>query len=337
MPIHTVLGPIDPEQLGPTSMHEHLLIDATTWYSPSDPELASAAVELATRGQLQWDPLGVRDNLILDDPEVAVEELREAQRFGGSGIVDLTVVGLNPRPRDLVRIAEATGVHVMAGCGFYLHETHPDWVESASVDELAEFLLGELSTGIGDSEVRPAVIGELGTSAPITEREKKVLLAGGIAAAQTGAAVNVHLDREGAHALEAIDLIVGAGVPADRIVCSHLDERLDWEYHRAVAETGAILEYDTFGQEFYFGPTVKNPTDLERLEFVARVVEAGYRDQLVLGCDVWVKAATARFGGMGYAHLMKRIVPALTGPIGLTAEDVEAMLVTTPRRILNRP
>jgi phosphotriesterase-related protein len=337
MPIHTVLGPIAAEELGATSMHEHLLIDATTWYSPSERATAVDRVEFSSRGELQWNPLGVRDNLILDDPAGVTDELREVKRAGGSGIVDLTVIGLGRQPHLLPRIARDSDLHVMTGCGFYLHETHPDWLETVGVEDLAAFLVGELEDGIEGTGIRPALIGEIGTSSPITSREKKVLAAAGTAASQTGAAVNVHLDREGEHALEAITILTAAGVAPERVVCSHLDERLDWGYHRAVAETGAVLEYDTFGQEFYFEPMVKNPSDVERLEFVARMVGEGFGDQLVLGCDVWVKAATSRFGGMGYEHLMKRIVPAMTGPLGLSAEQVDAMLISTPRRILERP
>ncbi|MGV1046990.1 MAG: phosphotriesterase family protein [Solirubrobacterales bacterium] len=337
MAIQTVLGPIEPDQLGPTSMHEHLLIDATVWHRPAAEEPPEDRVSLRTRGYLQWNPLALADNLVIEDEEQVTEELRAVRAAGGSGIVDLTVIGLGRRVDRLPAISRAANLHVMVGCGFYLHDSHPTWVEAAGVDELASFLIGELNDGIEDSGIRPALIGEIGTSAPITDREKKVLRAAGRAGAETGAAVNVHLDREQAGALEAIAILVEEGMPADRIVCSHLDERLDWGYHQAVAETGAIVEYDTFGQEFYFGPTDKNPSDVERLEFVARMIEAGRRDQLVLGCDIWVKVATARYGGMGYEHLMKRIVPALSAELGLSAEEVDAIMVGTPRRLLERP
>ena len=34
MPIHTVLGPVQSTDLGPTSMHEHLLSDLRVWSKP---------------------------------------------------------------------------------------------------------------------------------------------------------------------------------------------------------------------------------------------------------------------------------------------------------------
>jgi phosphotriesterase-related protein len=98
-----------------------------------------------------------------------------------------------------------------------------------------------------------------------------------------------------------------------------------------------VLEYDTFGSEFYFGDLFKDPTDLERLRYVSFVVENGWGGQLVLGCDVWVKAALRAYGGMGYEHLMKRVVPAMRNDLGIDDTTIEQMLVETPRRILDRP
>jgi phosphotriesterase-related protein len=339
MPIHTVLGPIQPDQLGPTSMHEHLFIDAQVWFEPpvAEDPLEDERVTLASRGFLQWNPLSSHDNLVIDDEDVIRGELERVSRAGGSGIVDMTVVGLGRQVARLPALAEATGLHVMIGCGFYVHESHPGWVESASVDDLAEGLIAELRDGVDGTGIRPALIGEIGTSSPITDRERKVLLAAGRAGAETGAAVNVHLDRRGPHALEAIEALTGEGMPAGRIICSHLDERLDWGYHQAVVEAGAIVEYDTFGQEYYFGGVDKNPTDAERLAFAARLIEAGHAGQLVLGCDVWVKTATVAYGGMGQEHLLKRIVPELGRAHGVEQGVLETLVVANPRRLLDRP
>lgn len=127
------------------------------------------------------------------------------------------------------------------------------------------------------------------------------------------------------------------GMSADRVIFSHMDEHLDRDYHLAVAESGAVLEYDTFGSEFYFGGLFKDPTDEERMEYVRMLVGLGYEDQLVLSSDVWVKSAMRAYGGMGYDHVLKRIVPELMGSYGIEAGTIDAMLVRTPRRLLDRP
>jgi phosphotriesterase-related protein len=134
-----------------------------------------------------------------------------------------------------------------------------------------------------------------------------------------------------------LELLVAEGMSADRVIFSHMDEHLDRDYHLAVAESGAVLEYDTFGSEFYFGGLFKDPTDEERMEYVRMLVGLGYEDQLVLSSDVWVKSAMRAYGGMGYDHVLKRIVPELMGSYGIEAGTIDAMLVRTPRRLLDRP
>lgn len=337
MAIQTVHGPIDAAELGPTSMHEHLLVDARVWHMegreepPADPKMT-----MENLGFVHWNVMSLEDNLIIDDPELAIRELGAFGSAGGYGIVDLTVIGLGRRVREIPRISAESGVKVMLGCGFYVNDSHPDWVEDSSVDELADLMVSELEEGIDGTDIRAALIGEIGTTDPFTERERKVLHAAGQAGARTGAAVNVHLDPRGTRGVEAVEVLVSEGMSADRVILSHMDERLDRGYHRAVAETGAVLEYDTFGSEHHFSDWFKDPSDLERVEYVGHLLEDGFGDQLVLGCDVWVKGSLRTYGGMGYDHILKRIVPVFRKRLGLDDNAINQMLIETPRRLLDR-
>jgi phosphotriesterase-related protein len=338
VPIHTVLGPIEAAELGRTSMHEHLLVDGRVWLSPPREEPPDdPRVTMANLGFIRWNFESSEDNLVIDDPDLVTKELSPVVDYGGSGVVDLTVIGLGRRVAELPEIARRARLHVMVGCGFYVHASHPDWVERASVDELSEFIVNELRDGINGTGIRPALIGEIGTSEQVTEREKKVVQAAGKAGALTGAAVNIHLDPLGMHALEILEHLVAEGIKSERVIFSHLDNRLDRGYHRAVAESGAILEYDCFGSEFYAGDLYKGPSDYERCEYVTFLLEEGFARQLVLGCDVWAKANLRTYGGMGYEHLLKRIVPLLKGTYGIGEEVLDEMLIHTPRRLLDRP
>lgn len=138
--IQTVLGPIEADQLGPTSMHEQLFVDGETWYRPPETGVmdADAGLTLASAGPLRWRYFGVRDNLRIDDPVVLADELALARAAGASGVVDLTVIGLGRRVSLLPELATRTGLHVMVGCGFYVRATHPDWLAAAGADELTQ-------------------------------------------------------------------------------------------------------------------------------------------------------------------------------------------------------
>ncbi len=338
MPIHTVLGEIAPEELGRTSMHEHVLDDARVWYEPprEDPPV-DASMTMENLGFVRWNLVSLEDNLILDDPDLAIRELAEVPKVGGSAIVDLTTVGLGRRVAELPRISRESGVHILCGTGFYVHGSHPVWVEDASVQKLTDFMVDELENGIEGTGIKPAIIGEIGTSEPITPREWNVVKAAGQAGAATGTAVNIHLDPRGTNALEVLRALMGEGMPADRVVLSHMDEHMDRGYHAEVAASGAVIEFDTFGSEFYFADLFKDPTDKERFEHVRYLLDLGAASRLVFGCDVWVKADLMAYGGMSYHHLLRRAVPAMKRSYGVTEADLDQILVQTPRRLLDRP
>ena len=82
----TVRGPVEAEELGVVSPHEHVLIDLTyRWAAPPDPDLRAIA-----EAPLTMDRLGVarrntgliRDNLVLDDEALAASGLREFKAAG---------------------------------------------------------------------------------------------------------------------------------------------------------------------------------------------------------------------------------------------------------------
>jgi phosphotriesterase-related protein len=338
MAIHTVLGPIEASELGPTTMHEHLLSDLRLWSRPSaEPPPEGDRVHPGVLGYLRWNALSMPDNLLLDDPDEAILELQALRTAGGRALVDLTLEGMGRRLEELPRIARASGVTICVGCGWYVEEAQPDWVRTADEDTLAEQMIAELEHGIGDTGIRPALIGEIGTNHPPTDSEWRVLRAAARAGVETGAAVNVHLSWRGADGVAVLEALVAEGMAPERVILSHMDERLDRGYHKAVAEAGAVLEYDTFGSDFLYGtPAARNPSDAERLEMTAWLLSEGWGDQLVIACDTWTKANLRRNGGFGYEHLFKRIVPALGGYCGADPATVEAILVGTPRRLLDR-
>jgi phosphotriesterase-related protein len=337
--IHTVLGPIPAETLGPTSMHEHVLSDLSLWSRPS-PEPRPPGVEMGPRlrSWLSWNALSDPANLRLDDPEVAVEELAEVALAGGSAIVDLTLPGMGGDLEALPAISRRSGVAICVGTGFYVEAAHPEHIRDLDVDALTEILVAQLDDGIGPSRIRPALIGEIGSSSPISDAEWRVIRAAGRAGARTGATVSMHLSFRERAGLRILETLVDEGMPPDRVILGHLDENFDREYHLDLARAGAMLGYDTFGSDFHYGSvTVRNPTDSERLEMVAMLIEEGVADRLVIGADVWTQANLRRNGGNGYDHLFRRIGPSITEIAADGGALEHQILVANPRRLLDRP
>ena len=338
MPVHTALGPIEPSELGPTSMHEHVFFDASELYTIGQTGVIDEPLTVAMLGDLHWNSVLNKQNLILGEPAEIIEDLKLLHSHGGRGIVEATTLGLSRRIAAVPEISEASGVHIAVGCGFYRGPSHPDWVASSSVPDIAQYLLDELDTGLDGTGIRPALIGELGTIDPVMDQEWNVLHAAAIASKETGAAILIHMDPTGSYQAPAIlDWLVSHGADPSRVILGHMDEILDLDLQRALIGEGAVIEYDLFGLELYYPGRGNYVTDYERMEAVAQLVTEGFGSQLVFACDVHMKMMYAANGGMGYQHLMKRIIPALQSRFGLSHEDTQEIMVHNPARLLDRP
>lgn len=349
--IMTVLGFVDPRECGPVLAHEHVFCDAACNFVYTEEASSRAylhqAVDIAVLGLLRRRPFSLMlDNVVLDDENVAIEEVRLFAHSGGNTLVDCTVTGLRPDPTALQRVSRATGVHIVQGTGLYVEPSHPDWVRDASIDSIADRFVRDVKEGIGATGVRAGIIGEIGTSGvrksrrdyrrdgDITPDEEKVLRAAGRAAAETGLSVSVHLDVRGKGALRVMDILDEEGVSADRMIMGHLDCVDDMQYHVEVARRGAFVEFDSFGREYYADEIgVAWGWDYRRLAFIRNLAEAGHEDQLLMSQDVCLKMDLRRYGGSGYDHILRTVIPWMRQE-GFDNELIEKLLIHNPRRAL---
>lgn len=290
----TVRGEVQASSLGVTLCHEHLVLDAS-------PEQRLTVEDVAS-------------------------DLQDLARHGGQAVVELTNEGMGRDVRGLRVLSEMTGLHVICATGLYKQSHYPSWVRDASVEALAERFAAEVEEGIEDSGVRAGVIGEIGTSEEwITPDEEKVLRAAARAALATGAPLSTHTSF-GRLALEQLDIIAEEGLPAHRVSVGHLDLVPDPDYHTAVAERGAFVEYDTFGKAAY-------QADKARSLCLVEMLRRGFADQILLSCDITRTSYLKRRGGWGYAHLLEAVVPEL-GSRGVGDAVVQKLLVDNPARFL---
>lgn len=338
MTVMTVTGAIDAGELGVTLMHEHLLNDCSSCFHPPAPEdaegteIAGSPVRMEFLGRLRNDPFLSQDNCRLDDVDTAVAEAGRFADAGGRTIVEQTCAGIGRDPRGLVRIAEATGLNVVMGCGFYLEPSHPSGVRGMSVEAVAEHIEREIRDGVDG--VRPGIVGEIGVSAAFTAEEEKVLRGAARAQARTGLPLSVHLPGWERHGHRVLDVTAEEGAAAGATVLCHLNPSLDdLGYQHSLAERGAWLEYDMVGLEFYFADQdAQSPSDEENARALAALVEAGYGDQLLISGDVFIKTMLVRYGGYGYDHLLTSF-PARLFRHGVSPVDVERLLVHNPAAV----
>ena len=338
----TVLGPVPPDALGITLPHEHLLVDARILFAePEDPALrdrAYAPVSLDNIGWIAYNQYNNLDNVQLLDEDAAIAEALLFKAAGGRTIVDVTAAGLAPNLPALKRIALATGLHIIAGAGYYvLRGTDGQAVDVMSEAEIADQIVAAIATGAPGSGIRAGIIGEVGCSWPLLDRERKSLRASARAQARTGAPITIHPGRHEHSPMEIIRVLENAGADLGRVVMGHLDRTgFQPATLREIARTGCYLEYDIFGgNPFYplrFG-VFNRPCDRERIEQIMALIDAGFLNRILISQDTCLKCKLVRYGGQGYAHILRNIVPQMLAR-GMTEIQIRTLMVENPKTLL---
>ena len=335
--IQTVLGPIAPTELGRTLMHEHVLCDLRPPATRADNDLGPE-ITLENVWQMNYGRgIGrAGRKYMLDLEDIATREVRMMKHDGGDAIVELTCGGLSPDPRGLQRIAAGTGVHLVMGCGYYVNDYQDPKNQGRTVEDFADEIIGQVLKGAWGTDIRAGMIGEIGCTAPWTDTEKRVLRAALVAAAETGAAINIHPGRDPDQPQEIADFIKAADHPTERIVISHIDRTIfDEPRLLKLADTGVTIEFDLFGQEnAYYGLSdIDMPNDATRLRLIRALIDHGHLDRVVISHDICFRTRLASFGGHGYGHIFRNVVPMMKKR-GYSADEIDAILVRNPRRLL---
>jgi len=282
------------------------------------------------------------DNIVLEDQELAARELAEFGKAGGNAIVDMTSNNIGRNPQGLVNVSRATGLHVIMGTAYYIGQSHTPQmrIEERTEQEIADDFITDLTKGVGATGVRAGVIGEIGLSWPWGKNEAKVLRAAGIASKATGAAVNLHPGGNPEAPSAYVKVLKEVGTDLSRVVISHMTRTfpISARKERArLAAEGCFLEYDLFGIDGIYptpmsaGFTVAN--DDGRLDQIAELIQDGFLDHVLMSQDLCYKVMLRAYGGNGYAHILKNIVPKMLKR-GMSSEVVDAIMVNNPRRML---
>lgn len=306
--VQTVLGPVPPDGLGFTLPHEHTR--CVLWQIPA-----------------RWDywELTGEDDLILP-------ELARFKEHGGTCLADVTLQGIGRDPARLRRLATASGLHLVMGCGWYRESYYPAEasIDRRSVASLADELVAEFTAGAGGTDVRPGIIGEIGTDKPwLSAQEERVFRACARASRATGMAVMTHavMSDVGLAQLRAME---DEGVDPARVVIGHADSHPDLAYWLALIERGANVEFDFLGMSF-----TPQERDGERrlVPLLEELLGRGHADRILLSQDVCHTAQLRAFGGNGYTYLQETFLPHLRYA-GIGDAEIRQMTEANPKRIL---
>ncbi|MBI2966058.1 MAG: aryldialkylphosphatase [Chloroflexi bacterium] len=339
--VQTVLGPVDPSDLGLTITHEHFLIDFRVVFlqpkGPGEDALAREPITLQNLGWVRFNWASSLENLRYEDEQLAIREVSHYARAGGRTVVDATSVGLKRNPRALANISRASGLNIVMGSGYYVQAAHPAGYGARDAFDVASEIVKDITDGVDGSGIRSGIIGEIGCSWPWTDDERKSVLAAVMAQRETGAPVLIHPGRGEQAPIEIVNFIASNGGDLKRTIMGHIERTIfNPKVLDELASTGVYLEYDLFGHDsshYPFAPQTYMPSDAQRIEQIERLIAGGHLDQIVLAHDICSRHRMREYGGHGFDHIPARVVPWMLAR-GMSQAQVDRMLIDNPARIL---
>ncbi len=305
--IQTVHGPVSADETGLILPHEHIVTDLR---GPTVPGY----------GQVDLD----------DVVRVMKPNLLAAKARGVDILVECTPVGVGRNIAASLRLADETGLRIVVPTGVYDRAdfTPPEYL-AMSEDQLADWMIGEITRGIGDSGVRAGVIKLACDKTPLTDYQKRMLRAAARAALRTGVAIAIHTPGA-ARAAEQLDLLEAAFLSPSRFIWVHAQSEPDSNLHKESAARGAYLEFDSIRD---------NPVANQKIiGSVQALVDAGFADRILLSQDAgWYQPGSPDGGKQApYTHLVDTFIPAWRAA---GADDALIRLITieNPRRAFAIP
>lgn len=312
--VNTVNGPVDIDELGFVSPHEHILFS-------------------------------IRDDCV----EEEIEELKDYRRFGGNTIMEMStpeICGIDvkdERVDKLRRLSTESGVNIVYGAGFYKEPRLPEIVKDASIEQLKDMIVEELLVGRGENKIKAGFIGEVGSSNyEVFETEEKVLSAAAIASKETGFGISTHTGR-GTMYKEQLDIFERYGADLSHVIIGHqdvyprLEERMEaYEY---IFSKGAGVQFDCFGKQGFFeiendmAYGQKFPYDEERAKLIKYFVDKGYIKQIFISCDIDGRTLMKKWGGWGHSHLLTSGLLLLRKQ-GLSWDQIDQITKENPKEFL---
>lgn len=307
--IETATGPIEPDQLGFTLGHEHVLV-ASAGILHGYPYLFDVE---RTRTQV-------------------VRELAEAKAGGVDSIIDLTTLDLGLDARFVADVSRRSGVQIVVATGLWLDIPRFFW--GRGPDFLARVFIREIEEGIGDTGIKAGVIKVANDVGGVTEQGELVLRAAARACRATGVPISTHQWAPEQVGRRQVEIFQEEGVDMARVCIGHSADTTDVDYLVELLDNGVYLCLDRY-------PTREGRPDWQtRNATVKALIDRGFASRLMLGHDYNPELVLAGHepeppsGPTLYLFLSRTAIPALL-ELGVSESAIHAMMVEVPRRFLS--
>jgi phosphotriesterase-related protein len=314
--VQTVQGAVDADTLGIVLGHEHV-------------RFRDEAVVAEWPGR--YDEQAELD--------AALEAVRAAKDRGVETIVDPTAMFGGRDVRFMKRVADETGVNLIACTGIYTYDYLPHYFENRDIDAIADHFVADIEEGIQGTDIRAAFLKCAADAAGVTEHVEKVHRAIARASVRTGAPIMAHSMPAVATGPRQVEIFAEEGVDMALVQIAHCGDTDDVGYIERLLEEGVYVGLDRYGLEMYLPIDRRNAT-------AAELLRRGHAERLVISQDFcasidWFPPeAASAFEESGAIRnwsmtlVFDEVVPALRAE-GVMDDDVfNTIFVENPKRWL---
>ena len=253
--VQTVQGAVDAGELGTVLVHEHVRF--------RDEAVAA-----------EW-PARYDEQAELD---AALTAVTAAKSFGVQTIVDPTAMFGGRDVRFMKRVAEETGVRIVACTGIYSYDYLPHYFENRDVDVMAEHFISDLQHGIQGTDIRAAFLKCAADAPGVTEHVEKIHRAVARASVQTGAPIMAHSMPAVGTGPRQVEIFAEEGVDLARVQIAHCGDTDDVGYIEGLIDRGVYVGLDRYGLEMFLPIDKRNAT-------AAELLRRGHAERLMISQD----------------------------------------------------
>ena len=255
--VQTVQGAVDAQELGLVLAHEHVRF--------RDEAVADAVARAATTSSSS----STRRCVAVD----------AAKARGVQTIVDPTAMFGGRDVSFMKRVAEETGVRIVACTGIYSYDYLPHYFENRDVDVMADHFVEDIERGIQGTGIRAAFLKCAADAAGVTEHVEKIHRAVARASVQTGAPIMAHSMPAVETGPRQVEIFEEEGVDLSRVQIAHCGDTDDVDYIEAPdRRSGVYVGLDRYGLEMYLPIDKRNAT-------AAELLRRGHAERLMISQD----------------------------------------------------
>jgi phosphotriesterase-related protein len=314
--VETVQGAVDAAELGVVLAHEHVRF--------RDEAVAAQWPE-------RYDEQGELD--------AALEAVAAAKSKGVETIIDATAMFGGRDVRFMKRVADETGVRIVACTGIYSYDYLPHYFENRDVDAMADHFVADIEQGIQGTDIKAAFLKCAADAAGVTENVEKIHRAVARASLRTGAPIMAHSMPAVATGPRQVEIFAEEGVELSRVQIAHCGDTEDIDYIEGLLARGVYVGLDRYGLEMFL------PID-KRNAITAELLRRGHAERLVISQDYcatidwYPPEAKGVFEGQGAIRhwsmtlVFDEVVPALHELDVMDDATFKTIFVENPRRWL---